>query len=260
VSVARAPRPRRSTLAVELATRDGVGWITLARPETGNACDAELLGALAAACETVGDDDGVHAVVLAARGVRFSVGLPRGHRWPDATWPDGAATLGGLAKPVIAALHGEVRGWGLALALACDLRIASSAATLVVPALAPGAFPGGGVTQRLARTVGVARALELVLLGTPLAAAQAAEWGLVNAVVTPARLHATVEALARRLAARGPLALRLAKEAVVRALDLPLADGIRLEEDLYVLSQTSEDRREGVRAFLDKRPPRFTGR
>jgi len=260
VSVARAPRPRRSTPAVELATRDGVGWVTLARPETGNACDAELLGALAAACETVGDDDGVRAVVLAARGARFSVGLPRGHRWPDATWPDGAATLGGLAKPVIAALHGEVRGWGLALALACDLRIASSAATLVVPALAPGAFPGGGVTQRLARTVGVARALELVLLGTPLAAAQAAEWGLVNAVVTPARLHATVEALARRLAARGPLALRLAKEAVVRALDLPLADGIRLEEDLYVLSQTTEDRREGVRAFLDKRPPRFTGR
>jgi enoyl-CoA hydratase/carnithine racemase len=256
VSVARAPRPR----AVEVATREGVGWITLARPETGNACDAELMGALAAACDAVADDDGVRVVVLEARGPRFSVGLPRGHRWPDATWPDGAAALGGLAKPALAALHGETRGWGLAIALACDLRIASTAATLVVSALAPGAFPGGGVTQRLARTVGVARALELVLLGTPLAAAQAAEWGLVNAVVTPARLHATVDAVARRLAARGPLALRLAKEAVVRALDLPLADGIRLEEDLYVLSQTTEDRREGVRAFLDKRPPRFTGR
>ena len=260
MSVARAPRPRRPAPAVELAVGDGVGRITLARPETGNACDAELLGALAAACEAVGDDDGVRVVVLEARGSRFSVGLPSGRRWPDATWPDGAAALGALGKPVVAVIHGEARGWGLALALACDLRIASTAATLVVPGLAPRAFPGGGVTQRLARAVGVARALELVLLGTPLRAAQAAEWGLVNAVVTPARLRATVELLARRLAARGPLALRLAKEAVVRALDLPLADGIRLEEDLYVLSQTTEDRREGVRAFLDKRPPRFTGR
>ena len=263
MSAARAPRPARSAARpapVDVAIRDGVAWLTLARPDAGNACDAELMAALAEACEQAADDERVRVAVLAARGPRFCVGLPRGCRWPSPAWVDGVAALAALPKPVVAALDGEARGWGLALALACDLRIASSAAVLAVSGLTPGAFPGGGVTQRLARTLGVARALELVLVGEALPAARAAEWGLVNQVVPRARLAHAVAAAARRLAARGPLALRLAKEAVVRALDLPLADGIRLEEDLYVLCQTTDDRREGIRAFLERRPPRFTGR
>jgi len=237
-----------------------VAWVTLARPATGNRCDAALLGALADACETVEDADDDRVVVLAARGAAFSRGLPRGCRWPEPAWPDGVAALAAVTKPVIAAIQGDALGWGLAVALACDLRIASSEAVLALPELGQDAFPGGGVTQRLARIVGVARALDLVLLGTRLGATRAAEWGLVTAVVPPGRLAATVGEAARTLAARGPLALRLAKEAVVRALDLPLAEGIRLEQDLYVLLQTTEDRREGIRAFLDKRNPRFSGR
>ena len=234
--------------------------MTLSRPATRNRLDAELLGALADACEAVEDSDEARVVVLAARGPAFSTGLPRACSWPERAWPDAVAALAAVTKPVIAALQGEVLGWGLALALACDLRIASEEAVLALPELAEGRFPGGGSTQRLARIVGVARALELVLLGTRLGAAEAALWGLVSRVVPPARLAAAVGDVARRLVARGPLALRLAKEAVVRALDLPLVDGMRLEHDLYVLLQTTGDRREGIRAFLERRAPRFTGR
>ena len=108
--------------------------------------------------------------------------------------------------------------------------------------------------------VGPARALDLVLLGTPLPARRAAAWGVVAATVEPRRLEAAVEATARALASRAPLALRLGKEAVVRALDLPLAEGIRLEQDLYVLLQTTADRREGITAFRTRRGARFRGR
>src|SRR5205823_3933393 len=184
----RHPRPA-SGPAVELAVRDGVAWMTLGRPASGNRLDAELLGALVEASAAAEDDDGVRVVVLAAEGPAFSLGLPRACRWPERSWPDGVGALGGLTKPVIAAIQG------------------------------------------------------------------AAAWGLVSAAVAPARLASTVEETARALVAKGPLALRLGKEAVVRALDLPLADGIRLEHDLYVLLQTTADRRAGIEAFLARRKP-----
>jgi enoyl-CoA hydratase len=253
------PRARPGP-AVEIAFRDDVAWITLRRPAHGNRLDAELLAGLVEACEAAEDADAARVVVLRARGPAFSAGLPRGRRWPDPAWPDGLGALAAVTKPVIAALQGEALGWGLALALACDIRIASTAAVLGVPELGRGWVPGGGVAPRLARMIGVARTLDMVLLGRRLPARTAAEWGLVSVVVPPARLEATVAQAALGLAARGPLALRLAKEAVVKALDLPLADGIRLEEDLYVLLQTTEDRGEGVRAFLGRRKPRFSGR
>jgi enoyl-CoA hydratase/carnithine racemase len=246
--------------AVELAVERGVARITLARPETGNRCDAELLGGLSDACEAARDDERVRVVLLAARGRVFSAGLPDGCRWPEPAWPDGIGAVAALDKPVVAALQGDAVGWGLALAVAADLRVASTRATLAFPGVADGCPPGGGVTPRLVRAVGVARAADVLLLGTRVPAARAAAWGLVTAVVAPARVAATAARVAAALAERGPLALRLAKEAVSRALDLPLADGIRLEEDLYVLLQTTRDRDEGVRAFLAHRRPRFTGR
>lgn len=252
----RAARPGP---AVELDRRDGVAWITLARPQAGNRCDVELLGALADACSTVEHADDVAVVVLRAQGSAFSTGLPDGEAWPDEAWPDGVGALAALTRPVIAAVQGAASGWGFALALACDVRIASSAGSFVLPEVAEGRLPGGGATQRLARMVGSARALELVLLGTRLPARKAAAWGIVSRVVAPRSLAPTVAEAARRLAARGPLALGLAKEAVGRALDLPLVDGIRLEHDLYVLLQTTADRREGVRSFLARRTPRFRG-
>lgn len=240
--------------------RGGVAWITLARPATRNRLDPELSAALVDACATATAADEVRVVVLAAEGPAFCAGLPRGCDWPPAEWPDAVAAVAGLAKPVIAAVQGDAFGWGLALALACDLRVAASTAALALPDAGRGRMPGGGAIARLVRMVGTARALDAALLGTRVTALRAAEWGLVSAVVPTARLGAAVERMARALAARAPLALRLAKEAVVRALDLPLADGIRLEQDLYVLLQTTADRREGVRAFLERRGPRFGGR
>ena len=241
--------------AVDLVLRDGVAWITLLRPAARNRLDAELLTGLVEACEAAEDADTARVVVLRARGPAFSAGLKRGIRWPDPAWPDGVGALAGVTKPVIAALQGEALGWGLALALACDIRVASTDAVLGVPELGRGWLPGGGVGPRLARMIGVARTLDIVLLGRRLPGRTAAEWGLVSMVVPATRLDATVAEVADRLAARGSLALRLAKEAVLKALDLPLADGIRLEEDLYVLLQTTEDRRRAcVRSSSVEKP------
>jgi enoyl-CoA hydratase/carnithine racemase len=212
---------------VELDVRDGVAWITLARPATGNRLDTEMLAALVEACACAEDASDVRVVVVGARGRAFCTGLSADCPWPPAAWPDGVGAVGALGKPVVAAIQGEARGWGFALALACDLRVASRAATLVLPEAPAGRLPGGGAMARLARMAGVARALVLALLGTPLPAARALDWGLVNAVVSPGRLAGAVARLATGLAARAPLALRLAKEAVVKALDLPLAEGMR---------------------------------
>lgn len=251
---------RRRAPAVGCEIRDGVAWLTLDRPARGNALDAEAMGDLAEACERAEGDDDARVVVLSAGGRTFSSGLPRTHGWPDRHWRDGVEAVAKLAKPVVAAIQGEAAGWGAALALACDVRVGSTAAALVLPEAHAGRLPGGGATQRLARIVGPARALELILLGRRLAAREMHAWGLLADVVAPGRLAATVARLARDLARRGPLALRLAKEAVVRALDLPLDDGVRLEHDLYVLLQTTADRAEGVAAFHARRRPRFQGR
>jgi enoyl-CoA hydratase/carnithine racemase len=211
---------------------------------------------LAETCAVVEHASDAAVVVLRAEGASFCAG---GEPAAGESWPDGIGALASLTKPVVAAVQGEASGLGFALALACDLRIASTAATFVLPEAGAGRLPGCGATQRLARMVGTARALELVLLGTRLTARRAEAWGIVSRVTRPGELGATVAGVVRGLAARGPLALRLAKEAVVRALDLPLADGIRLEHDLYVLLQTSADRRAGIRAFLERRRPRFRG-
>ena len=257
----RSPRrtPSRRA-AVRFALRGAVAWLTLDRPASGNRLDPELQGALTDACAAAEEAREARVVVLAAHGRLFSAGLPPGCRWPEAAWPDGVGAVAALSKPVIAALQGDALGWGLGLALACDLRIAARTAMLALPEVGEGTLPGGGSMARLARIVGSARALEMVLLGTRLTAKRAVAWGLVSTVVEPGRLLATVRETARRLAARGPLALRLAKEAVTAALDLPLGEGIRLEQDLYVLLQTTADRREGIRSFLERRRPRFGAR
>lgn len=246
--------------AVEVAVRDGVAWLTLARPATGNALDAELMGALADACQVAEHDDTVRVVALAPAGRDFCVGLPRAIGWPPPAWPDGVAAVAHLTKPVVASVPGIVRGWGLALALACDVRVVATSAVLTLVDVPHGRLPGGGVTQRLTRIVGPARALAMLLLAEPVDARTAVAWGLASRAVAPGRLRAAVSEVASGLAARAPLALRLAKEAVVRALDLPLEDGARLEHDLYVLLQTTADRTEGVRSFLEHRPPRYQGR
>ena len=250
----------RTRPPVEVATTGRVAIVTLARPATGNRLDEPMMHGLAEAAESLGDRDDLCAVVLHAAGRAFSLGLPEGVGWPPRPWPDGVAAIAALPMPVIAAVRGEARGWGMALALACDLRIVAGRAVFSLPQAGAGTLPGGGVTPRLARLVGPTRAADLLLLGRRLIGREAVAWGLAHSAVAPGRVDAAARRMAGELARRGPVALRYAKEAVLRALDLPLADGIRLEHDLYVLLQTTTDRREGVRAFLERRPPRFEAR
>jgi enoyl-CoA hydratase/carnithine racemase len=248
---------RGASTAVAVRVEAGIGWVTLARPASRNGLDLPVAQGLVSACEDVALDPAVHVVVLRAGGRDFCVGVEAGGAWLDPAWPDPVAAVAALPQPVIAAVDGEAAGWGFALALACDLRLATTRAVFSAPDVLAGRAPGGGLTQRLPRIVGVGRATSLLMLGTRLRARDALAWGLVTEVVPPERLAHVVTARAQALAARGPIALRYAKEAVGRAFDLPLEDGVRLEHDLYVLLQTTADRREGIEAFRARRRPRF---
>src|ERR671936_546363 len=170
------------------------------------------------------------------------------------------AMMDRCGQPIIAAINGFALGGGLELALACDIRIAAENAQLGLTEVNLAIIPGGGGTQRLPRLIGRGKALEMILTGTRIGAAEALRIGLVERVVpTGEALKAALE-IARAIAAKAPVALRYAKEAVVKGLELPLADGLRLEGDLSTLLRTTEDRVEGAKAFLEKRAPRWTGK
>lgn len=214
---------------------------------------------LRAAATEIDHDDSVRAVLLDSLGRDFCVGDAPGAPGPGRE-PDGVAAIASLRVPTVALLHGAVLDEGLELALACDLRVCASDASLALGQVARGLLPSRGGTQRLPRLVGRARALRMLLLGEPVDAAQALGAGLVEEVVPRRRLRAVGDALAGRIAERGPLAQRLAKEASLAALDLPLAEGLRLEGDLYVLLQTTGDRAEGISSFRERRKPSFSGK
>lgn len=254
---------------LRLETRDHIGRIHLSRAGEGNPIDLAFLQELAEAAELLNDDPDIRAVVLAAEGPDFSVGW-RSER--SAVLGELTALRRELAQhppfscleemgpPVIAAIRGRCHSAGLELALACDVRLASEDARFAFPEVDRGTIPMAGGTQRLPRLIGRGRALELLLFGEERDARWAREVGLVSAVTPADRLEAEAQALAARMAERGPIALRYAKEAVHRGLDLPLGEALRYETDLTIILQTTEDRAEGVRAFLEKRRPEFRGR
>ncbi len=241
---------------ISYSKRRHVATITLDRPEADNAIDRQLADEFAEACRNVRADDDVRAVIVTGTGDNaFSVGSE------VTTSAVGVSTaVAALEPPVIAAINGDALGQGLELALACDIRLASNRTRFGLPEVASGAIPSDGGTQRLPRIVGRGRALELVLTAEIITAEQALEIGLVSRLVPAETLAAEALSLAAALAEKGPLALRYAKEAVTKGLDLTLDQGLRLEADLYFLLHTTEDRTEGINAFLEKRPPRFGGR
>lgn len=163
-------------------------------------------------------------------------------------------------KPVIAAINGFALGGGCEIALACHIRIASEKAQLGLPEVTLGVIPGYGGTQRMVRLLGKGKALELILTGDRVPAAEAERIGLVNRVVPAEELLATAEKMARTIASRGPLAVRAALEAVVNGSDMPLAEGQFLEASLFGILAASEDMKEGTTAFLEKRQAAFTGK
>ncbi len=248
----------------------GTRTITISRPKVHNALDATTLQELTAAFTAIDSDPEIRCVILTGAGEKaFVAGADLA--FMAGIGPDEArrfATLGhrlsdlmeGLHAPIIAAVNGFALGGGLELALACDFIVASSSARLGQPELGVGVIPGFGGTQRLARRVGIARARELVYTGTQLSAEDARAIGLVNTVVPPANLMATVRGLAEAIGQRAPLAVAAAKRAIRAGEDLPLGRALAFETEQFAALFATADQKEGMRAFLEKRPPEFAGR
>jgi len=233
-----------------------IGYLTLNRPQVDNAINAEMAKELADVCHRINQDEEVSVVILMAAGDNFSSGCDPQEREAAG---EASGAIASVERVVIAAIKGDALGEGLELALSCDIRVASEGARFCFPHTGYGMIPGAGGTQRLPRLVGKGKALEMILTAEPIDAQEAFRTGLVNKVVPSQRLLQEAEEMAKGIIPRGPIALRYAKEAVNKGLDLTLEQGLRLEADLYFLIQTTEDRTEGIRAFLERRPPQFKG-
>ena len=249
---------------VSVEVTDGIATVYLDRPDAGNRLSERMAAGIRDVFDSLDRDDGVRVVVIAGRGEAFCVGSD-----PPVNEPDFSQTADGLrissriaacAKPVIAALNGDAVDQGLEIALACDFRLASEDARLGLTQVGAGLLPWDGGTQRLPRLIGRGRTMEMVLTSRVVGAREAMEMGLVDSVV--GRKDVLVEAwrLAETIATHGPIAARYAKEAVRTGCDLPLDQGLRLEADLNILLQSTDDRAEGIRSFLEKRPPTYRGR
>jgi len=242
------------TLRVE--RRAHIAELRLDRPDSGNPVDERFLDELEDATAALHDDRDVHVVLLTAAGDVFSSGRDAAEATSRTDrLPFRCIEL--MAQPVIVAIEGDAIGAGFELALACDVRIASEDAMFAIPDVAMGLLPSGGATARLPRLAGRGLAAEMLLLGERIDGRRAAAAGVVNEALPHPGVRPRAEQLADAVAAQGPLAVRYAKEAILRGLDVPLPEALRLETDLTVILQTTADRAEGVQAFLEKRPPRF---
>jgi enoyl-CoA hydratase len=255
--------------AIRYELADGIATITLNRPAVHNAMNERMREELTACFAELARSEDARAIVVTGTGERaFSAGADiREFVAPQVPvrFRDGRrrvdfrAAMDRCPQPIIAAIRGFALGGGLELALACDIRIAGEDSQLGLTEVNLAIIPGGGGTQRLPRLVGRGKALEMILTGARIDAREALRIGLVERVVPATEVLSSAQALARTLAEKAPVALRYAKEAVVKGLGLPLEDGLRLENDLATLLRTTDDRIEGAKAFLEKRKPRFTG-
>lgn len=241
--------------SLKVSIRDGVATLELNLVE--GHLSAEIHGALVEACASLDLDESLRAVVIRSRGADFCLG---NDATVDQATFDGITAVAKLRVPCVAVLSGKVLDAGLELALACDLRIASPDVRLGLTQSPAGGLPGDGGTQRLPRIVGAACAARMLFLGEVLGGREAARIGLLQGLSQRGALARDLRSLVGRLRERAPIAQRLAKEALRAANDLSLAEGLRLEGDLYVLLQTTRDHAEGVTSFRDKRRPRFEGR
>lgn len=249
---------------------EGVAWIRINRPETMNSINIEVMRELDHAFRHVEKSGHLKVAVLTGEGDKAFVS------GGDIKYMDGISAsqllneqvegqeiircIAELPKPVIAGINGFALGGGTELALACDLLIASDRAKFGLPEITLGIMPGYGGTQRLPRLVGSAKAKELMMTGDIISAADALAIGLVNRVVPHAQLSSEIMKLARKLCERPPLALQMIKEAVNYGLQMDLASAIRLEARIFNILFNSEDKSEGMKAFLEKRKPVFTGK
>ena len=255
---------------IELQIDGGIATIMLARPKALNALNFAMVGELEQAVQQVRDDPTVRVVVITGAGEKaFAAGA-------DITEFKGMSAVDAwmftqriqrlyleierLAKPVIAAVNGFALGGGCELMMACDIVYASDRAKIGQPEVNLGIIPGAGGTQRLSRLIGKQRAKELVLTGDMIGAEEAWNLGLLNKVIAHDQLMTEVKKLAEKLAAKGAVALKAGKEAVEEGYDIELERGIANEGKLFGLCFGTEDKVEGVNAFLEKRPPQFKGK
>ena len=243
--------------------------VTLNRPRASNRVNLDMAMELVQVCQRIQEEKGARVVVLTGGGRFFSSGREtisftqsaRGIYSPS-EWlalHRAATALAGVALPLVAAINGDAIDQGLELALACDLRIAARGVKLGFRDLALGAFPWDGGTQRLPRLVGKTRALDMLLTSRLMDSDEACRVGLVNTVVEPDGLMGHANSVALEIASGAPIAARYAKETVLKGMEMPLEEGLRLEADLNFILQSTSDRAEGLRSFLEKGKPEYHG-
>jgi enoyl-CoA hydratase len=262
--------PNFETLILE--RRDNhILLVTLNRPEAANALNTQMGLDLMELFEGFSVDlEGLRAVILTGQGAKaFCAGgdLKQRNGMTDEAWQAQHLVFERMLRailacplPVIAAVNGAAYAGGCEIAAACDFIYATTEARFALTEVTLGIMPGAGGTQTLPRAVGERRAKELILSGLPFSAAEAEAWGLVNRVLPPEQLLPATLAIAERIAANGPLSVRQAKQAIHRGLQMSLADGLAFEIEAYNRLVPTEDRREGVRAFNEKRKPDFRGK
>jgi enoyl-CoA hydratase/carnithine racemase len=237
-------------------TRESPGLAIIRLP--ASAPTAGFAAELAGICEEINFDTAIRAAVITGSGPAFCRDVASSCKTPvsfSLSWP-----VASLNCPVIAAINGNAAGMGLELAISCDIRIAAKAARFSFPGIVRGWIPSDGASQRLPRLVGRAKAMELMLTGEEITAAEALRIGLVSRVVPSKEVLEAALEMGRKMAGKATLALKYCKEAVYKGLDMTLAQGLQLEGDLYFLLHTTEDRTEGITAFKEKRKPNFKGK
>jgi enoyl-CoA hydratase len=247
-------------------TEDAIGLVQLNRPEVLNALSQELFEEVLTALEAFDADPAIRCMILTGSGRAFSAGAdikqmarmsaadqmasPAPARWER---------LRRLRKPIVAAVNGFALGGGCELMMCCDIVVAAETARFGQPEINIGIIPGAGGTQRLTRVVGKCKAMELILTGRQMSATEAEALGLVNRVVAPELVLEEARRMAREIAAKSPIAVRTAKECVQKALETPLSVGLEFERKMFALLFATEDKVEGMQAFIEKREPKFKG-
>ncbi len=254
--------------------RDQIARVTFNRPESMNAMNRQMVRELIESCRQIEEDKGVRVAIFTGAGDRaFSAGmdlkeraggefsfLERRQQKVAAAIYSQTRAVAAVTKPTIAAIRGYCVGGGLEFSLACDLRVAAEDAKLGLTEVKRGIIPGSGGTQRLTRAVGITKALEMCLTGDTVSGSEAYRLGFVNAAVPAADVLKTAEDLAGRILKAAPIAVTFVKEAITKGIELPLEQGLRLESDLSALIATTEDSKEGPRAFAEKRAPVWKGK
>lgn len=252
---------------IKVSLEGSIGIITLNRPEVLNALNLKIVDEIVEEMERMDRDDSIRVILLTGNKTAFAAGADIDEMADEAVismllknqftvWD----RMSKINKPMIAAVSGFVLGGGCELMMSCDIVVASETTKIGQPEIKLGVMPGAGGTQRLTKAVGKVKAMEMLLTGDPISASEALSYGLINKVVPIEVYFQEALKLAKKIAVQPPVAARLIKKSVLKAMDNPLDEGMEYERNCFYLLFASEDKNEGMRAFVEKRRPQFTGR